>query len=95
MTGKKLEDLLAEDFAELDIVIIPRGFTFTDSQWAKRATFVKGAIEKEVVFHLKAAGEVVADAGMNVIFETKGATLYEFFIPLELSATLEGAGAAD
>ena len=90
--GKELDALAAAEKAELSIVIIPRGFTFKDSKWVQTATFINGAIDKKIVFHLKAAIEPVEDAGINVIFETKGAILYEFFIPFELSAMLETNG---
>jgi hypothetical protein len=89
MTGGKLEDLLKAEKAELDIVVIPRGFTVTDSKWAQRASFVNGAIEKEVVFHLRAADEVNEDSSIYIIFESNGAVLYEFPIPLRLVKTLD------
>jgi hypothetical protein len=95
LTGGKLKNLLLTESAELDIVIIPRGFTLKDSKWVKRATFVKGVMLEKIVFHLKAATEAVEDAGINVIFETRGAVLYEFFIPFQLTATLEENGDTD
>ena len=92
LEGEKLDALLEAEKAELSIVIIPRGFTLKDSKWIQTATFINGAIDKKVVFHLKAANQSVEDAGINVIFETRGAVLYEFFIPMHLSAVLEADG---
>ena len=91
VSGKELSKLVESEKAELDVIVIPRGFTLTDSKWAQRATFIDGVLQNDVVFHLKAPTEAVDGAGLNIIFETKGATLYEFFIPFEIGATLDDA----
>ena len=91
LEGEKLKELLLTDIAELDIVIIPRGFKLKQSRWRQRATFVKGALLKKVVFHLQAAKEAIADARIDVIFETKGAVLYEFSLPFQLTPVLDSA----
>ena len=90
-SGSKLDELLAAEKAELDIVIVPRGFTLKDSKWVQRATFINGAMDQEVVFHLQAAEEPTEDSCVYVMLETNGALLYEFPIPLHLTETLDPA----
>ncbi len=90
-TGTKLDELLTAEKSELDIVIVPRGFTLRDSKWAQRVTFINGAIEQEAVFHLRAADELTENSVIDVIFESNGAVLYEFPIPLRLVETLDAS----
>jgi hypothetical protein len=92
--GGELDELLKAEKAELDIVVIPKGFILKDSKWVQRATFINGAIEKEVVFHLRANDEMTKDAAIYVILERNGAVLYEFPIPLRLVETLAAGGPA-
>jgi hypothetical protein len=90
-SGGVLDELLKVEKAELDISIMPRGFTLNGSKWVQRATFTNGVIEGEVVFHLKAYAEIINEAGFYVTFERQGAILYEFFIPMQLTENVEAA----
>jgi hypothetical protein len=89
MFGEYLTELLEGEKAELGIIIIPKGLTFTDGKWFQTARFRNGAIEEEVVFHLQASSTPVEEAGLHVIFDRNGSVLYEFPIPLQLVAAVD------
>lgn len=86
--GEKLDEAAKQD-ADVGIALIPRGLTFRDGVHYQLGKFRGGRLEQPVCFHLKAADQPVADAGVHVIFDRAGSVLYEFDLSIEVVASLE------
>lgn len=78
---------IAKQGGDLGIAIIPKGLTVRDSNWYQKASFHDDAIAAPVRFKLRASKTEVEDAGVHVIFDAAGRSLYECFLPLTLTQT--------
>lgn len=94
LRGVRLQTVLNEE-TDLGISVIPAGFILRDGVWHKVAKFRNGKIEQPVRFQLKAADQRPEESGVHVIFDRKGAVLYEFDLPLQIVTLLPATGVTD
>lgn len=78
----------------LDLEVIPHGYTLRDGQTRKRAVFEKGRLRKPVVFFLRADAAPRSDAGVDVLFRVGGAVIYENFFELPIVQSVPTASAS-